>query len=1043
MNKPLHIASILLCLLHAIGLSNRLGAGIVISEFMAANRTTLQDEDGDFEDWIELHLSAGNEATVSLGGLYLTDDPENLTKWALPNVGLEPGEFRIVFASNKNRAEPEAEWHTNFRLAAGGEVLVLTDGAEVIDGWSEPYPIQVPDTSFNDSDGFMGRPTPGSPNDTSLGKPVEPVTFSQSSQVFNGTLTVELMSETPDVEILYAINGLRPSLFNSARYEGPIEIAESTFITAVAKKAGQPDSPLTIASYVHLDADLAEFESNLPLVILDSHGSGPPATNDYQRFSLTVRESDSGMTTILGETVVSENSQLRIRGQSSAGFAKKQYRLEILDSHEEERAIPLLGLPRESDWVLGAPYADEALIRNALVYELGREIGIAAPRTAYCEVFLKTGDGSLSMSDYQGVYVLTEAIEVANNRLDLARLTPADTSEDRISGGYIIRHEAGVSEAPRIQGNWQHLEIMEPQEISEAQITWISSYVNAFDQVLRSEQVRDPAEGYAKYIDVDSFIHSLIINEFAREQDAYVRSAYWHKDRYGKLVSGPLWDYNLSFGVSCCFDSHAIEDWQYEHTYNRRGEESSRDLFDWNAPLLADPDFWQGLKDRYFELRQTILNADQFAARVDRHASLVGNQGAIESPAHRNHDRWNTLGRQTTGFQSSLYDFREEPFRALTDRPGIIYDTWEQHIDHIKIWADLRLQWMDEDWIHPRPPKIDPAPGAFQEAIEILQRPASIFNKGSVYFTLDGTDPRAPGGEPAEGALTENPTRLISSGTLTSRFRLSLEGDWSPTLVGRYRVGEVIPSADNLVLTEIMYHPEDPSEAELMALPEVTDEDFEYLEIANVSDQTVDLIGLTFEGEIEVSLARAGTLSLAPGAAAVLVRNEEAFRLRYGESARMLATFPENRLNNAGGAIRLRGFDADLIFELRYADSGEWPEAADGTGQALTLIEIRGGLDLEDASHWKAESPSPGAVNDTETEGERLDPIDFTVDRSTGQLSLRAVPQSRYQLERSMDLQHWSPEGEEVLANDKSDTTVSFEIDTAEAKSAFYRVLRK
>ena len=74
-------------------------ANPVISEFMAANETTLADEDGDFSDWIEISNSA--DQPVDLAGYYLTDNPQVLNRWVFPSVILDPGEWLVVFASGK------------------------------------------------------------------------------------------------------------------------------------------------------------------------------------------------------------------------------------------------------------------------------------------------------------------------------------------------------------------------------------------------------------------------------------------------------------------------------------------------------------------------------------------------------------------------------------------------------------------------------------------------------------------------------------------------------------------------------------------------------------------------------------------------------------------------------------------------------------------------------------------------------------------------------------------------------------------------------
>ena len=77
---------------------------VVISEFMASNDNILNDEDGDSEDWIEIFNEGAS--VVNLTGWHLTDDAALLTKWTFPNVTLDPGELLVVFASNKDRADP-------------------------------------------------------------------------------------------------------------------------------------------------------------------------------------------------------------------------------------------------------------------------------------------------------------------------------------------------------------------------------------------------------------------------------------------------------------------------------------------------------------------------------------------------------------------------------------------------------------------------------------------------------------------------------------------------------------------------------------------------------------------------------------------------------------------------------------------------------------------------------------------------------------------------------------------------------------------------
>ena len=132
----------------ALGMApvHSLVAAPIISEFMAANKTTLVDEDGAYSDWIEIHNP--DAIAVDLTGWRLTDNAGSLAKWTFPAVTLEPGEFRIVFASSKNRINPAANLHTNFALGAGGEYLALISPLGVTSTEFAPtFPPQEDDVS--------------------------------------------------------------------------------------------------------------------------------------------------------------------------------------------------------------------------------------------------------------------------------------------------------------------------------------------------------------------------------------------------------------------------------------------------------------------------------------------------------------------------------------------------------------------------------------------------------------------------------------------------------------------------------------------------------------------------------------------------------------------------------------------------------------------------------------------------------------------------------------------------------------------------------
>jgi hypothetical protein len=123
-------------------------AQVIITEFMADNTQSLADEDGGFNDWIELH-NPGAES-VSMDGWALTDNAASLQKWTFPDgVTIPSRGYLLVWASEKNRRVPGQPLHTNFKLSAGGEYLALVkpDLAAATE-FSPAYPSQIPDRSF-------------------------------------------------------------------------------------------------------------------------------------------------------------------------------------------------------------------------------------------------------------------------------------------------------------------------------------------------------------------------------------------------------------------------------------------------------------------------------------------------------------------------------------------------------------------------------------------------------------------------------------------------------------------------------------------------------------------------------------------------------------------------------------------------------------------------------------------------------------------------------------------------------------------------------
>ena len=140
-------------------------SSLVISEVCSSNSASLVDEDFGSPDWIELYNS-GSEA-IDLTNYALSNDPKNPTKYMMPQISIQPGQYLLIYATKLESPDPIAKPATGFKLASGGMTLYLTSA-----GGDTLYKLEVPalarDTAYSVlEDGTYkvnGNPTPGAAN---------------------------------------------------------------------------------------------------------------------------------------------------------------------------------------------------------------------------------------------------------------------------------------------------------------------------------------------------------------------------------------------------------------------------------------------------------------------------------------------------------------------------------------------------------------------------------------------------------------------------------------------------------------------------------------------------------------------------------------------------------------------------------------------------------------------------------------------------------------------------------------------------------------
>jgi hypothetical protein len=302
-----------------------------------------------------------------------------------------------------------------------------------------------------------------------------------------------------------------------------------------------------VVSFLGTQQSMAQnvaFESsNLPIVIIHTD----QAINADEKVPGTMKIINNGVGEINHIDDVPNdydgNIGIKWRGNSSLSFNQKKYTIETWDAEGNDLDVSVLGMPAEADWVLLAPYNDVSCVRDVFAFNLWNEMGHWGPRTRMCEVMVN--------GDYKGVYAFCERIKRDKNRIDISKLKPEDTEGRDVTGGYILRIDAydeaedetfqSVVNGIQVQQVWNWggmttttieapvtwtIYYPKKEDIQPEQHAYIQDYVNQTELSIQAENFADPVEGYARFIDVPSFVDYFIHTELSLNADGFKRSAY-------------------------------------------------------------------------------------------------------------------------------------------------------------------------------------------------------------------------------------------------------------------------------------------------------------------------------------------------------------------------------------------------------------------------------------------------------------------------------------------------------------------------------------
>ena len=435
--------------------------------------------------------------------------------------------------------------------------------------------------------------------------------------------------------------------------------------------------------------DVVLSSTNLPIVWIDVDGE---YIDRYERITARMKVIHNGDGQLNYADTVAHPGQnvdyegyvaLRYRGSSSYSMSdKKPYSFRPLTAPLEEggekKKVKILGMGKDNNWALLAPYADKSMMRDLLAFEVSRPWMEYTPQGRYCELFL---DGT-----YYGVFILTEVVSKGKHRLNLP-----DPSEggDSITGGYIMevnrienevtytsRYHPVSSTGQRYMNQYINFQYKSPdyEDLTEDQVAYITGRIDEMEQSLWSYKAGNAAD-YENYIDVTNFIDYQITQELGHNVDAYRLSGKFFKRRDSedprfKMV---LWDMNLAYGNSDYYQGWRTDTWMYNNNNVMNAQNDPQLIPFWWYKLNTNPDYKAALEARWKQYRRSNLRQERIMATIDSLATVLTSNGAEQ----RNSEAWPRWGQYVW------------PNRYVADN-------FTDEVAYLKQWLTDRIAWMDE-----------------------------------------------------------------------------------------------------------------------------------------------------------------------------------------------------------------------------------------------------------------------------------------------------------------------------------------------------------
>ncbi|GAB6011302.1 CotH kinase family protein [Viscerimonas tarda] len=404
------------------------------------------------------------------------------------------------------------------------------------------------------------------------------------------------------------------------------------------------------------EAQAQSQRSNIPtLYITTDNGKAVTSKDVYQSGKITIKSSTAS------DEITNVVTEIRGRGNSTWNMAKKTYRLKL------DKKTSLFGLPaKEKNWVLLANYADKTLMRNAVAFKISKVLGLEfTPSVQFVDLILN--------NEYQGNYMLTDQVEVADKRVAVEKLDTLNTTLPLISGGYLLEIDGFAASEPVWFSSPRGLKVTikypKDDEINSQQRTYITNYIRDFENKLFSSSYKDPASGYRALVDTTSLVNWYIACELTGNSDSFWSTYIYKKREDPKIYFGPLWDYDIAFNNDSRLGD-ATQKLMRSYAHAPRT---------WIEQMWKDEWFQKAVERQWLKLIDDGLY-DTLISYIDETSTL------LQASQQLNFQKWKILN-------TTVY------------REIFVFPTYKGGVDYLKKYIQERIAFLSKSFIIPEPEK--------------------------------------------------------------------------------------------------------------------------------------------------------------------------------------------------------------------------------------------------------------------------------------------------------------------------------------------------